>query len=167
MSRRLLDLPFGYIETFDDNEVTIVSTISDPVKIRLAIQEDQVEANLGFLSFNTVRSDGEQDEWAAIGPRLITRPDGSRFCAIAVCARGPESEHVQEVLLIAPHGVWFNVPLRGDGAPTPDDGTVAMSKDGRFWTVQQSDGNLVIYQLAVPFDKGTGTAFWSSGTGGR
>lgn len=166
MTDNQLTLPFGVVRPFGDNEVEHIALyLADPPKYRFGLSEMLVESNLGMTSFNTVRSDGMHDEWATIGARMIDGPTG-RCAAIALSVRDRTTHDVREVMLIAPHGIWCNVPLHGPGAPGGEnDGTVAMSRNGRWWVVMQDDGNLVQYPLMTPFDKTTGVATWASGDG--
>jgi hypothetical protein len=53
-----LELPWGYLEA-GTNEVSVISTVEDPPKIRLAAAKG---LSYGALSFNRLRSDGRQVE---------------------------------------------------------------------------------------------------------
>lgn len=57
-----LDLPFGYIEPFGDNEITLASTIPDPPKIRLVADRSGGHVGMGGISFCMLRADGVQEE---------------------------------------------------------------------------------------------------------
>lgn len=146
----LHDLPHGKVITYDDNEVAIVSEIADPPKLRFGVRDTLVESNLGMLSCNTVRVDGEQDEWATIGARLTNnRSEG----AIALCVRPQGREDVIEAVLITPRGVYFNVPLIGATQKTD----TLYSGNGKYKLVMQGDGNIVAYRA-------DGSVLWASNT---
>jgi hypothetical protein len=51
-------MPWGYIE-FSNNEVSIISTVNDPPKVRMASAEG---GSLGAVSFGVLRTDGRQEE---------------------------------------------------------------------------------------------------------
>lgn len=164
-------LPRGRLEAFDDQEVKHASDIADQPKYRFSIPQAMLgpgSLSMGGISGNTERPptpenpDGELDERGFAGFRSL----GDGRWAFVVGIQYAEGEDPREVLIVTSDGVYANEPfkglLEGSAAPPPNDGTVAMSRNGRFWVVQQDDGNLVKYELAVPFDKRTGTAVWAS-----
>jgi hypothetical protein len=51
-------MPWGYVE-FSNNEVSIISTVNDPPKVRMASAEG---GSLGACSFGVLRTDGRQEE---------------------------------------------------------------------------------------------------------
>lgn len=162
---KLFDLPFGYVGTYDDNEIEIVSTIADPPKVRLAVEDGRVEGNLGFVSFNVKRADGRHEEWCGIGGRLIhDRTAG----AIAIAVRGPGDDGIREAALFAPNGVVFNVPLLGQAlAPIP---ALLRAPGGETELHIQGDGNLVVYDVRGPDgtrepDSRKWAVVWASHTG--
>lgn len=153
MPERIATFPWGYMNTFDDNEIEIVSTISDPPKVRLAIEDGRIESNLGAMSFNIKRQDGRHEEYAIVMGRL--RADNRNAGALYIGVRGPDNQSCKEVLYIDNNQAIFRVPVISPNNNN-SDGTVAMSENGKYWIVQQNDGNLCKYELRVPFDKSTG-----------
>lgn len=57
-----INLDWGYIE-FSNNEVSVVSTVDDPPKIRCA---SALGLSLGALSFGRLRSDGRINEMVLV-----------------------------------------------------------------------------------------------------
>lgn len=110
MGELIAKLPNGSVESFDANEVAIISDIADPSKLRLAIPEDLVESNLGAVSCNTRRVDGEQDERVTFGARSL----GDGRWAFFVSVQYPGEQQVREVLLATSDGLYANVPIKGE-----------------------------------------------------
>lgn len=156
---KLHDLPFGYVGTYDANEIEIVSTIKDPPKIRLVVDADKVESNLGCVSFNTRRPDGEHDEHAYVMGRLTADKQGG---ALYLGVRAPGSQHVREVLYLDSGQAIFRVPIV---APNLMSGA---GSDGRFYSGDrrfcwnfQTDGSVVLYATHGSTDETTWTARWA------
>ena len=129
------DLPFGYIGSYDDNEVEIVSTMSDPPKIRLAVDADKVESNLGSVSFNLRRSDGRHEEMAYIMGRLTADKQAG---ALYLATRAPGAEQAEERLYIDHTAAIFRVPVIGAGGAS----SILQSPNGRLQLAAQNDDNL-------------------------
>jgi len=55
-------MPWGYVE-IDNNEVSVISTVADPPKLRMAASEG---GSMGALSFGRLRPDGRQEEMVLI-----------------------------------------------------------------------------------------------------
>lgn len=105
---RIADCPWGWIGTFDDNEIEIVSTIPDPPKVRLAVQAGKVESNLGAVSANIRREDGRHEEYGLAMFRLTAdRQEGAAYLALR--RRGHAS--VSEMFYIDPGAAIFRVPV--------------------------------------------------------
>ena len=138
---RIADFPWGWIGSYDDNEVEVVSTIPDPPKVRLAVAAGAVESNLGSVSFNLRRPDGRHEEYGYVMGRLTAdKQEGALY--IGLRPRGEQS--CREFFYIDPHQAIFRVPVVAPGgvAAARD---VLISSDGRFRLIMQSDGNLVVY----------------------
>lgn len=118
---RIADFPWGWIGSYDDNEIEIVSTIPDPPKVRLAVVEGKVESNLGGVTFNVRRNDGRHEEMGYVMGRLTAdKQEGAMY--VALRPRGEGSS--REVLYIDPHVALFRVPvfapnLGGSSEPMP------------------------------------------------
>lgn len=119
---KLHDLPRGYVGTYDDNEVEIVSTMADPPKLRLAVDAGKVESNLGAVSFNLRRPDGRHEEYGLVMGRLTADKQAG---AIYIAVRPSGSQDVQEVAYFDAS----NIVLFG----------------GRLHLANQGDGNFVLY----------------------
>lgn len=106
---KIAEFPWGYIGSYDDNEVEIVSTIPDPPKVRLAVQAGKVESNLGSVSFNLRRADGRHEEYGYVMGRLTAdRQQGALY--IGLRPRGEQQS--REVLYIDPDVLISRVPIR-------------------------------------------------------
>lgn len=139
---RIADFPWGWVGTYDDNELEVVSTRSDPPKVRLAVEAGLVESNLGAVSFNLRRPDGRHEEYGYVMGRLTAdKQEGALY--VALRPRGEQQS--REVLYIDPNQAIFRVPvsapnLGGGGTPS-----ILASPNGRVVLAAQSDGNLVLY----------------------
>jgi hypothetical protein len=120
------ELPGGRFGPYDLNETDLSSTVVDPPKHRLAVDEDQGESNLGAVSFNTRRSTGRHDEHAYLMGRLTADRRGG---AIYLGCRPPGEQNVREVLYIDNNGARFNVPIIGAQSQRV---TRFYTDDGRF-----------------------------------
>jgi len=136
---KLHDLPFGWVGTYDDNEVEIVSTKADPPKLRLAIDADKVESNLGAVSFNLRRPDGRHEELALVQGRLTADKQAG---AVYIAVRPPGGAGVKEV-------AYF-------------DSRTAQFRVGSWMLSFQEDGNLVVYDVSNAWAT---TPVWSWKTG--
>ena len=111
MGELITQLPEGRIEKFDDQEIKHASDIADPAKYRFSIPEDLLgpgSTNLGMVSCNTERPDGELDEHVTFGARQLS--DGR--WAFFVSVRYPNEAEVKEVLLATSDGFYTNVPVK-------------------------------------------------------
>lgn len=160
---KIADFPWGWVGTYDDNEIEIVSTISDPPKVRLAVQAGKPESNLGSLSFNIRRDDGRHEEYGYIMGRLTANKDAG---AVYVALRPAGQQDCRSVLYIDPNVAIFGVPVVAPGGGVgggPVDKMV--SNNGRFVTVQQGDGNFVTYDLQLGPEGDPNAAVWSAWSG--
>jgi len=145
---RIADLPWGWLETYDDNEIAIVSTIPDPPKVRLAVEAGMVESNLGAVSFNLRRADGRHEEYGYVMGRLTAdKQEGALY--IGLRPRGEQS--CREVLYLDPSGAHFRVPIVAPGlgitvppAAAPNE---LVSPSGTHRLSLQDDGNFVVYRM--------------------
>ena len=105
---KIADFPWGWIGTYDDNEIEIVSTIPDPPKVRLAVDANKAESNIGGVTFNLRRSDGRHEEYGYVMGRLTAdKQQGALY--IAMRPRGEQQS--REVLYIDPDVAIFRVPV--------------------------------------------------------
>jgi len=158
---KLFDLPFGYVGTYDDNELEIVSTKSDPPKLRFAVDADKVESNLGAPSFNIRRSDGRHEEYALVMGRLTADKQGG---ALYVAVRPPGQSAVQEVAYFDSGQAIFHVPVI---APNLGGGAAAtgrlVSGSGRLVYQLQEDpasgpiGRIIVYDTHFSSDEAAWT----------
>ena len=146
----------GFFATIGDNETTIVSTVPDPPKLRLAVDADKVESNLGALSFNTRRVDGSetQDERGLVMGRLTANTLGG---AVYIAVSPSQHAAVREVFYIDNGAAIFRVPVQAPNLR----GDALVSSNGKFATLQQNDGNLVTYRRNP--DGSLGAFVWASG----
>ena len=140
---RIANFLFGWIGTIFDNEIEIVSTKADPPKIRLAVEADQVESNLGAVSYNLRRPDGNHEEYGLMMGRLTADHQAG---AVYVATRPRGQQDVREVFYIDNDIAIFRAPVVAD----------LTSDNGRFRLIVQNDGNLVLYEGDQPL--------WASNT---
>ncbi|MET0214305.1 MAG: hypothetical protein ABW292_14940 [Vicinamibacterales bacterium] len=162
---KILDLVAGWFGTFGDNELELVSTKSDPVKFRMGVQrQDGWTLNLGAISFNIVRDDGNHDEMAYIMGRIAANEqEGAIY---ATCWRAGAAQ-AEEVFYVDPHGMHVHVPLHAPNLDAEGGGAIGnelRAPGGVYWLAVQEDGNIVAYKNRVPHDYSTGVPYWSSGT---
>ena len=152
---RIADFSWGWIGTIFDNEIEIVSTKSDPPKIRLAVQSDIVESNLGSVSFNLRRPDGNHEEYGYVMGRLTAdRQQGALY--VALRARGEEQS--RQVLYLDPGVLISRVPIMAPNIGSASTGTILRAPGGQTELHMQGDGNLVTYDVRTsPW-----TPLWSS-----
>lgn len=140
---RIANFVAGWLGTYDRNETEHVSSERDPCKVRVAVDADKVESNLGAFSVNLRRPDGRHEEYGYIMGRLTAdRQEGAFYIA----CRPRNSQHSHQKFYIDPNVAIFGVPLVADLA----------SEDGRFRLIVQNDGNLVLYEGDSPL--------WASNT---
>jgi hypothetical protein len=135
----------GWWGTINDNEMELNTTMPDPAKIRIAIHENKVESNLGGISFNRSRDDGQHHEDALIQARLTADRKGGAIAFYVRPANGNNDEDVREVLYLDRGVAHFHVPI---SAPNVGGGGVSSflrSPNGRFEMEIQDDGNVVVY----------------------
>lgn len=148
-----IDLPWGWIGPYGDNELEVVSTIQDPPKVRLAVDADKVESNLGSVSFNLRRPDGIHEEYGEIMGRLTA---DKREGALYIALRPHGEQACREVLYLDPHTAIFRVKVE---APNLNTGSSLVppnelvSPSGTYRLSLQDDGNFVIYKMTA--DRGT------------
>lgn len=145
---KIADFPWGWIGTKYDNEVEIVSTKPDPPKVRLAVEAGQVESNLGSISFNLRRPDGEHEEYGYVMGRLTADKQAG---ALYIGLRPQGEPSCREVLYLDSSGAHFRVPIVAPGlgitvppAPAPNE---LVSPSGAYRLSLQDDGNFVIYRM--------------------
>jgi hypothetical protein len=162
-----IDLPCGWVGPYGDNEVEIVSTISDPVKVRLAVDEGVVESNLGSVSMNVRRGDGVHEEVAYVMGRLTGNT--KRMGALYLATRGPNDAQPQERLYIDHTAAIFQVPIMAPGLGEGGGGGGVNrqrleSVSGRFIYQLQDDpahlpfGKIIVYDTQFPGRPGLWTA---------
>lgn len=175
-------MPWGYIDVVT-NEVSIVSTVEDPPKVRLGATAG---GSLGCLSFNRVRADGNQDEVALLQGKI-----DERYRSVAEGGSAQQTELVGEFrfdikkpqrngetddkatipVLQLQHDriVCHRMLVNANGAPLAGGSSYAndmWSPNGLMVTQQQDDGNFVTYRLSRPYDKGASpVAVWSAWSG--
>lgn len=108
-----IDMAYGYIE-YEGNEVTVVSTIDDPPKIRVASPKFGRSVALGAVSFNRLREDGKQEEMVLIQGKQDerTRHTNSYSGELTIHIRNDEpgltdDEQMEKVLEARHDGVWI------------------------------------------------------------
>lgn len=148
------ELPFGWIGPYAENEVEIVSTKSDPPKIRLAVETNKVESNLGNISFNLRRPDGIHEEMAYVMGRLTASKQAS---ALYLATRGPNDQQPSERVYIDDTVAFFRVPVIAPNLGTSERVTQFYSDDGRYCYNVQGDptpeypnGRIVQYDTSGP-----------------
>ena len=159
-------LPDGYFGPYDQNELQLVSEISDPPKFRFgviasALRED--DYNLGTLSANLVRDDGRHEEYVEL--KLALAPNRGEG-ALRIQVRRAGSETTEEVLYVDAHQIVSRVPISAPNfSADPAQSNELRAPGGVYWLViQASDGNVVAYKNSIPYDYSTGVPYWSSGT---
>lgn len=111
---RIVETDWGWLE-FDGNELSIVSTVEDPPKVRLAALYGR---SLGALSFNRLRPDGRQEEVVLMQGKIDERYPTGLGGELLVQARRPGGvgdAAMTNVLLLRSDGVTFYVPTTGCG----------------------------------------------------
>lgn len=158
---RIAEFLFGWLGTKYDNELEVVSTKPDPGKVRLAVQAGQEESNLGSVSGNIRRADGEHEEYAYTMFRLTADKQAGAFY-IATRPRGEQD--CREVFYIDNGAAIFRVPVQAPNLGHGGGGVTnkMVSSDGRFVTVQQTDGNFVTYSLELGPEGDPNAAVWSA-----
>lgn len=141
MSEVFHDLPYGHVASYDDNELEVRSTIADPPKVRLAVDDAMVESNLGALSFNRRRSDGRHEEYAQMMGRMAPDMQGG---AAYIAVRPAGQPDVKEV------AYW-------------DSNNIVMRAGPYALVFQGGDGNLVGYDTRIGGGIGDpAAAIWSA-----
>ncbi len=106
-----IDTPWGYID-IGNNEVSVVSTVDDPPKVRLA---SAAGLSLGAISFNRLREDGAQVETILIQgkqderTRDLPTTDPRSFASeltFHVNSGGQEDSHMRKVFELRSDGLW-------------------------------------------------------------
>ncbi len=134
------EFPWGWLGTYDDNEIEIVSTISDPPKVRLAVDSNKIESNLGAVTFNIRRPDGRHEEYGYVMGRLTAdRQEG----AVYIGVRGRNDSQSREVLYIDPNQAIFRVPVTAPGLGGGIGGRVALRSHHGYYICVEPDGRLV------------------------
>lgn len=161
-------IPWGYLDV-GTNEISIVSTVKDPPKVRLGADAG---GSLGCFSFNrgtheVVLLQGKIDERyrsvadEGTSPRPTELVGELRVDLLRPRRPGDtDDSQMVPVLTLRHDGVTCHVP--GLVAQAEPRVGAMWSEDGLFVTQQQSDGNFVSYELARPFDRGRFRALWSS-----
>src|SRR3990167_5720196 len=129
----IANFPWGYIGTYDDNEIEIVSTIPDPPKVRLAVKDSLVESNMGAVTFNLKRPDGRHEEYAYVMGRLTATKDAG---AIYLGVRPQGEQNVRQVAYLDSTVALFSVPVI---APNIGKATRFYTDHGKFCINWQDD----------------------------
>ena len=154
-----IELDWGYV-LFGTNELTIVSTVDDPPKLRLASKT----GSFGGISFNKLRDTGIQEEHVLIQGGL--NEDTSRGGEIKVHLHNGQSgndEDMVPVFRMTAQGAEFKVPLTAPNLPVQPAMLIRAEltdQEARYKCIMQGDGNLVIYRV----DREPWVALWQSGT---
>ena len=99
-------MPWGRIEV-STNEISIISTVDDPPKIRLASPNKTV----GAMSFNKLRADGKQQELALLS--LSMEKSGPMFKLHVSDGLGDQDKNMHRVMEASvSEGVTVFVPFR-------------------------------------------------------
>src|SRR2546425_976354 len=159
-----INLPWGRIE-FGLNEMSIVSTVNDPAKLRIGATECNV---FGAISGDYVRPSGVQEQKILIKMAEDDNHPGQRGGMMEVFLQRPgtsDDENMIRVLTLTTEYAQFHVPVRGLEPQTPGvPPNELRAPNGIYWQAIQDDGNSVLYKNSVPFDYSTGVAYWASGT---
>ena len=132
-----MNLPHGALEPYDDNEINLRSDIRDPGKYRTSVDEGKVESNLGSVSHNTRRPNGELDERVQYGGRLLGDGTPAFFVSLGIHKGDPVTEH----LVVSRHGV------SGPAAPRAATSGRVYHEGGRFVTIYGADGHVVTLDI--------------------
>lgn len=139
---KIAELLFGWFGAIFDNELELVSTKQDPPKLRLAVEQDKVESNLGAISFNQRRPDGNHEEYGYVMGRMTADKQGG---AVYIAARGADGVTREVAYFDAGH-VIFQAPIQAPGlSPGGPAPAILQSADGRVVLAAQNDENLVLY----------------------
>ena len=145
-------LPHGVLEPYDDNEINLRSDIKDPGKYRTSVEDNLVESNLGSVSHNTRRANGELDERVQYGGRLLGDGTPAFFVALGIKKGDPVSEQ----LVVSRHG------LSGPAAARSAASGRMYHEGGRFVTIYGDDGHVVTYDMHRTSDEPQWNPVWSS-----
>lgn len=135
MGKVIETFPWGWIGTYDDNEIEVVSTIPDPPKVRLAVVDGKVESNLGGVSFNIRRADERHDEMGYMMGRMTSNGQTAALYVALAPARG---QSCKEVFYIDPSVAIFQVPIAAPGLP-PNSRTTRFYTDGGKFCINWQD----------------------------
>jgi len=157
-------LPWGRIE-FGLNEMSIVSTVDDPAKLRIGATESNV---FGCVSGDYVRPSGVHEQKILIKMSEDDNHPGQRGGMMEVFLQRPgttDDENMIRALTLTTEYVQFHVPFKGvepqQPAVPPNE---LRAPNGIYWQAIQDDGNSVLYKNRVPFDYSTGAPYWASNT---
>lgn len=115
----IIETSWGYV-VFETNELSVISTVADPPKVRLASPEG---LSIGAFSFNRmvngtqremVLFQGKQDERTRHLPPDDPRSWAGEF-TIHVNNGGGNDENMRRILEARHDGVVFDVPIRVQG----------------------------------------------------
>lgn len=150
--------PKGWFGTIFDNETEHVSTKPDPCKLRLAVDQDQVESNLGGVSYNIRRRDGNHNEMAYEMGRLTADKKAGAFY---IATKGPNDDQPKERMYIDDNQAIFRVPITAPNLGGNSVGAILRAPGGQTELHMQGDGNLVVYDVrALQW-----VALWSTNSG--
>ena len=112
----LAETNWGYV-VFETNELSIVSTVEDPPKVRFA---SPAGLSLGAFSFNRLRSDGRQQEMILFQGKQDERsrhfpPSDPRTYAgeftLHINNGGDQDGNMKRILEARSDGIHFDVPV--------------------------------------------------------
>ena len=159
-----INLPGGRIE-FGVNEMSVISTVDDPAKVRIGGTRSSV---FGCISGDFVRPSGVQEEKILIQMKEDDNHPGQKGGMVEIHLQRPgtnDDENLVRVLTLTTEYAQFHVPVRGLEPLNPSAPPNELrAPNGINWLAIQNDGNLVLYRNQVPFDYGTGVPYWASGT---
>lgn len=146
------------------------SKIEDAAELRVGAPKGPSSGGGGKVSIDITTRD---DNGIVISRRAIAEITagegifGAEF-TISVLKKDGQStdaDMLKAIRITGQDGIEFLLPTKG-GATTGSGGPPNELREpgGIFWLVIQDDGNFVAYKNRMPYDYGSGVAYWSSGT---
>ena len=152
----------GWLGTINDNEIELSTTMRDPVKLRLSIHENKVESNLGAISWNRLRDDGQHHQDAELMGRLTANKKGGAVYIAVRPQNGNDHEDVQEVAYFDSGAVIFRAPIQAPNFPPPDKKVSRFYTDGGKFCINWQDDTGqpagIAYDTHGSLDEATWTA---------
>lgn len=155
------------------NETALDSKKDDPPKHRLGVirELESWGRSLGAIAFDLVHSSGSREEMVLIQGKETEDSAGNKtrggelYLGLKKPGTASTDDAMHDALVVTYNqGFRFNLPVYapnlGDGASGVTERLV--SQDGRYVTVQQTDGNLVTYDTSLGQVGDPNAAIWSS-----